>query len=124
MELTKRIGMRLREARQAQGWSLAELASRTSSLSKSRISNYEQGIRRMGLEEAQELSAALGTVSATYLLCLDDRGPLSEREWELLDLYRLTDARGQETILRVAESQSAFGAAEAVDRAMTGTAER
>jgi hypothetical protein len=58
------------------------------------------------------------------LLCLDDRGPLSEREWELLDLYRLTDARGQETILRVAESQSAFGAAEAVDRAMTGTAER
>jgi transcriptional regulator with XRE-family HTH domain len=104
--------MRLREARQAQGWSLAELAARTNSLSKSRISNYEQGIRRMGLEEAQELSAALGTVSATYLLCLDDRGPLSESERELLDIYRQADSRGQETILRVAETQAVYRAAD------------
>lgn len=111
MDLTKKIGMRLREARQAQGLSLAELAARTSSLSKSRISNYEQGIRRMGLEEAQELSTALGTVTATYLLCLDDRGPLSDRERELLDLFRLADARGQDTIVRVAELQSSYSAA-------------
>lgn len=120
MDLTKKIGMRLREARQAQGLSLAELATRITSLSKSRISNYEQGIRRMGLEEAQELSAALGTVSATYLLCLDDRGPLSERERELLDLFRLADARGQDTILRVAESQSAYGVRASEVRELSG----
>lgn len=113
MDLTKKIGMRLREARQSQGLSLAELAARTTSLSKSRISNYEQGIRRMGLEEAQELSTALGTVTATYLLCLDDRGPLSDRERELLDLFRLADARGQDTIVRVAELQSSYRVAAA-----------
>ena len=108
MELTKQIGLRLRAARKAQGLSLAALAGRTSSLSKSRISNYEQGLRRMGLEEAHELAGALGTVSATYLLCLDDEGKMSERENDLLDLYRHADDRGKETILRVAESQAGY----------------
>jgi transcriptional regulator with XRE-family HTH domain len=74
-------------------------------LSKSRISNYEQGIRRRGLEEATMLAQALGTVSASYLLCLDDEGFLSEQEWELLRCYRRTDERGRETILGVARSQ-------------------
>jgi len=108
MELTKKIGMRLREARQAQKLSLSRLAGRTNSLSKSRISNYEQGIRRMGLEEARELSMALGTVSATYLLCLDENGPLSGAESELLEHYRHADQRGKDTICRVAEAQSLY----------------
>lgn len=108
MELTKRIGLRLREARKAKNLSLAALAARTSSLSKSRISNYEQGLRRMGLEEARELAAALDTVTATYLLCLDDEGQMSEGENALLHLYRHADARGKETILRIAESQADY----------------
>lgn len=66
MDLTKKIGWRLREVRTGQGLSLAELSVRTGDvLSKSRISNYEQGLRRPGIEEAQTLAAALGTVSAT-----------------------------------------------------------
>ena len=69
------------------------------------VSIYEQGIRRMGLEEARMLADALCTVSATYLLCLDDVGFLSEQEKELLKCFRRTDERGKETILRVAESQ-------------------
>jgi transcriptional regulator with XRE-family HTH domain len=112
MDLTKRIGKRLRNARSAQQLSLAGLAQRTSSLSKSRISNYEQGIRRMGLEEAQELALALGTVSASYLLCLDDFGPLSDHERDLIAHYRRTDARGKDTILLVAESQASYELAE------------
>jgi transcriptional regulator with XRE-family HTH domain len=108
MELTKKIGLRLRAARKAQSLSLAALADRTSSLSKSRISNYEQGLRRMGLEEARELAAALGTVTATYLLCLEDEGYLSERESDLLGLYRQADDRGKDTILSVAESQADY----------------
>jgi transcriptional regulator with XRE-family HTH domain len=108
MELTKRIGLRLRDARKAQSLSLAALAARTSSLSKSRISNYEQGLRRMGLEEARELASALGSVTPTYLLCLDDDGYMSERESALLDLYRQADDRGRDTILRVAESQADY----------------
>lgn len=108
MELTKRIGLRLREARKAQNLSLAALAARTSSLSKSRISNYEQGLRRMGLEEARELASALGTASATFLLCLEDEGHVTERETALLDFYRHADTRGKDTILRVAESQAGY----------------
>jgi transcriptional regulator with XRE-family HTH domain len=108
MELTKKIGLRLREARRAQGLSLAELARRTNDLSKSRISNYEQGIRRMGIEEAQVLSTALGTVTATYLLCLDDNGLISGPERDLLEYYRQADSRGKDTIQRVAESEAGY----------------
>lgn len=109
MELTKRIGQRLRAARHEQKLSLSALSARTNALSKSRISNYEQGIRRMGLEEAHELSIALGTVTPTYLLCLDDRGPFSDQELALVDYFRGTDARGRETILALAASQAEFG---------------
>ena len=71
--LTELIGSRLREARKAQKLSLQQLADMTGGvLSKSRISNYEQGLRRVGIEEARILAKALGTVSATYLLCLED----------------------------------------------------
>jgi transcriptional regulator with XRE-family HTH domain len=113
MDLTKRIGLRLREARQAQKLSLAALARRTGSLSKSRISNYEQGIRRMGLEEARELSRALGTVTATYLLCLDDDGVITGPERDLLEHYRQADPRGRDTILRVAETEAGYSVGEA-----------
>jgi transcriptional regulator with XRE-family HTH domain len=108
MDLTKKIGQRLRAARQAQGLSLSELSARTGSLSKSRISNYEQGIRRMGLEEAQELALALGSVTPTYLLCLDDTDPLSEAERALVERFRLADERGRETILRIADAQADY----------------
>jgi transcriptional regulator with XRE-family HTH domain len=108
MDLTKRIGQRLRAARQDQKLSLSELSGRTESLSKSRISNYEQGIRRMGLEEAQELAVALGTVTPTYLLCLDDKDPLSARERELVEYFRQADERGKATITKVASDQSGF----------------
>jgi len=108
MDLTKKIGQRLRAARQAQSLSLSELSSRTGSLSKSRISNYEQGIRRMGLEEAQELALALGTVTPIYLMCLDDTDPLSKDERELVERYRNTDARGRDTILKAAQGQAVY----------------
>ena len=108
MDLTKQIGQRLRAARHEQKLSLSDLSSRTNSLSKSRISNYEQGIRRMGLEEAHELSVALGTVTPTYLLCLDDKDPLSPQERQLVDYFRQTDKRGRETILKIAVDELDF----------------
>ena len=63
-------------------------------LSKSRISNYEQGLQRLGIEEAQALARALGTVSAVYLLCLDDEAFLVVEELKLLRCFRGTDERG------------------------------
>jgi len=101
---TRRIGERLRQARHDQGLSLSELAERTGCYSKSRISNYEQGLRRMGLEEALVLSAALGHVSATYLLCLDDTPPLSPDEADLVARYRATDEAGRVQMRELAET--------------------
>jgi transcriptional regulator with XRE-family HTH domain len=111
MTLNKKIGQRLRAARQAQKLSLSELAARTKTLSKSRISNYEQGIRRMGLEEAMELADALEGLTPTYLLCLDESSPLSPSEWRLISRYRSTDDRGRDVILRVADVQGHYGEA-------------
>lgn len=108
MTLNKKIGQRLRASRAAQKLSLSELAARTKTLSKSRISNYEQGIRRMGLEEATELAEALDGLTPTYLLCLDDVSPLGSDERRLIERYRNTDERGRETILRVAEAQGDY----------------
>jgi len=72
-ELSHRIGLRLRAARQARRFSLAELAARTNGhYSKSRISNYEQGLRRISVEGAECLAKALGNVNAAYLLCVND----------------------------------------------------
>jgi transcriptional regulator with XRE-family HTH domain len=77
--LTSRIGKRLRAARTAQKLSLSQLSTKTGGiLTKSRISNYEQGLRRMGLKQAQMLSDAPGTVSAAFLPLPKRRG-LPER---------------------------------------------
>jgi transcriptional regulator with XRE-family HTH domain len=108
MTLNKQIGQRLKSARQAQSFSLSELAGRTKTLSKSRISNYEQGIRRMGIEEAQELSEALDGVTPAYLLCLDDASPLSADEWQLIQRYRRTDERGRFLIQQVADAEARY----------------
>ncbi|WP_295390044.1 helix-turn-helix transcriptional regulator [uncultured Thiodictyon sp.] len=103
-DLTQRIGNRLRQARHDQKLSLSELAERTGCYSKSRISNYEQGLRRMGLEESMALAAALGTVSATWLLCLDDNAPLDPAEAELIARYRAADEAGQASLREFAQS--------------------
>ena len=99
-ELTNQIGERLRAERKAQDLSLSDLAERTNGqLSKSRISNYEQGIRRMGLEESRILSEALGTVSPMYLLCLED-----EREIETLrHCFLNTNPIGRRLMLTMAK---------------------
>ena len=99
--LTAAIGHRLRAHRQALGLSLTELSERTGgALGKSRISNYEQGIRRMGIEQACLLADALGTISAAQLLFLDDREPYAPEERELIEAYRELSADGRKLIRR------------------------
>lgn len=71
--LNHAMGARLRAARQERSLSLSQLAEETGGeYSKSRISNYEQGLRRMSVEAALALAKALGNVTAAYLLCVDD----------------------------------------------------
>jgi transcriptional regulator with XRE-family HTH domain len=106
-ELSAAIGLRLRAERHQRKLSLSQLAALTGDiLAKSRISNYEQGIRRMGIEESVMLARALGDVSPVYLLCLDDSDPLASDELHLLALYRASDKRGRAMIASVAESEA------------------
>ncbi|MFB1490080.1 MULTISPECIES: helix-turn-helix domain-containing protein [unclassified Thiocapsa] len=101
------IGLRLRAERHRRKLSLSQLAALTGDLlAKSRISNYEQGIRRMGLEEAVILARALGDVSPVYLLCLEDSDPLSSDELNLLALYRASDKRGRAMIVQTAQAET------------------
>lgn len=70
MNYKAETGRRIKQAREAKGWSLDRLSRETDGkLSKSRISNYEQGERMPGPYEANTLAQALG-VDAAYLLCL------------------------------------------------------
>ena len=106
-ELSTAIGLRLRAERHLRELSLSQLAALTGNkLSKSRISNYEQGLRRMGLEESMILGRALGDVSPVYLLCLDDSDPLSSAERELLKLFRESNARGRTTLLSLVKAEA------------------
>ncbi len=65
----------------------------------------------MGLEEAQELSIALGTVTPTYMLCLDDTDPLTAQERQLVEYCRQSDDRGRETIMKLAKLETHYGPA-------------
>lgn len=107
-ELAIAIGLRLRAERHRLKLSLSRLSARTGdTLSKSRISNYEQGIRRIGLEGAVILGRALGDVSPAYLLGLDDSDPLSSAEHRLLALFRESKPRGKTLIISTAETEAA-----------------
>lgn len=104
--LTQEIGRRLRAERQRQQLSLSELAARTAGkLSKPRISSYEQGRRRMGLEQAVTLAEALGTVTPGDLLCLDGRASYSGDERTLVMNYRLASAHGQAALMAFSQAQ-------------------
>ena len=107
--LSRKIGERLRMARTAQGLSLSQLSALTDgALLKSRISNFEQGIRRPSVEVAVMLADVLQDVSPAYLLCLDigSDDELSPDETRLLHRFRKADARGRAMLLAVAAQQA------------------
>ena len=107
LELTREIGQRLRAARHERGLSLAEFSALTDGLdSKSRISNYEQGLRRPSIEAARTLADALVIVSAAQLLGVEggEDNALSPGEMRLLDAFRRVDADWRCRLLDIAEA--------------------
>src|SRR5687768_1904502 len=67
-EFGVRAGNRIRQARSDRGWSQRELSEKTDAkLSASRIANYEQGTREIGIQEAEILGKALN-VQPGYLM--------------------------------------------------------
>ena len=71
---SEQIGQRLTSTRIRHGWSIEELAQHTQgAISKSRISNFEGGLRRPDIETVEILADTFGDVSAAWLLTLENR---------------------------------------------------
>lgn len=92
MNYKKEIGKRIRAERDKKKLSLDEqardmLAKVGNTLSKSRVSNYEQGIRLAGPGEIRLFSRYYG-VPAAYLGCLEEEGDMTREEFTLLRNYR------------------------------------
>jgi transcriptional regulator with XRE-family HTH domain len=100
-----RAGGRVRDTREARGWVQRELAEKTGSkLSASRIANYEQGIREMGIQEAEILGKALG-VQPGYLMGVTAlKTPLTPIEEELIRNYRALPENDREAYFRRIEA--------------------
>lgn len=71
MDNKAKIANRITSARKKMGITIKELAIRTETLSAARISNWEQGTRSPGPEEAKLLAGVL-SVAASWILGLTD----------------------------------------------------
>ena len=89
MNYKRESGRRLKAAREAASLTLAALSQRLKGLySASRLGNYEQGTRMLGVEEALALAPILG-VQPSHLLCVDvEEGDLTQQEQDLLRNFR------------------------------------
>lgn len=94
MNYKKEAGRRLKAARQNKGWTLEELSRRTGgALSTSRLGNYEQGTRMLGVRESLALGAVL-SVQPAHLLCVDgENEDMTTQEIDLLRNYRALPER-------------------------------
>lgn len=94
MNYKKESGKRLRAAREAKGLTLQELSKRLGGLlSPSRLSNYEQGTRMLGVPESLALHTVLG-VQPSHLLCVNvGDEDMTPQEIELLRNYRALPER-------------------------------
>lgn len=101
MNYKKESGRRLREARKNKGWTLEELSRRTGGvLSTSRLGNYEQGTRMLGVRESLALGAVL-SVQPSHLLCVDgEEGDMTAQELELLRNFRALPERDRNDYAR------------------------
>ena len=94
MNYKKESGRRLKAARESMRWTLGELSRRIGGgLSASRLSNYEQGTRQLGVRESIALAPVL-QVQPSYLLCVDvEEGEMTQQEIELLRNFRALPER-------------------------------
>lgn len=89
MDYKKEAGRRLKKARIDKKLTLDQLSKKTGGvLSTSRLGNYEQGTRMIGVEEALALKGPLG-VKPAHLLCVDvEDGEMTAQEENLLKNFR------------------------------------
>lgn len=88
MDWKKRIGGRIREARDESGLTLEEVSKRTSGVLKpSRLNNYEKGIRLLKPKEASVL-AGVYKKDVAWLMCLEG-DDMTDQERDLLTNWRV-----------------------------------
>ncbi|MDI9844130.1 S24 family peptidase [Legionella pneumophila] len=97
LNIKKKIGKRIFEARKAKGLTLKTLGELAGGLKQTRLTNWEQGVRTPGPEEIKSLAQALD-VSPAYLMCLSDEMQFKEaknpsRLIPLLDYRQACEAR-------------------------------
>jgi transcriptional regulator with XRE-family HTH domain len=89
------IAERVRALRKSKGWSLRELEIATKGrLSKSRLSNYEQGLKLLGPDVAEILAEVFG-VPSSYILSLegDEMVLFDKAEQDLIRSWRVLPER-------------------------------
>jgi transcriptional regulator with XRE-family HTH domain len=100
-----RAGGRIKTARAERGWSQRELSEHTDNkLSSSRIANYEQGTREIGIQESEILGKAL-RVQPGYLMGVTTlKIPLNELEEELVKNWRVLPENERESYFKRIEA--------------------
>lgn len=66
MEIRSRVGLNVRQAREARGWSQEELADR-SGLHRTYVSGVERGVRNPTVTVLEKLAVALGLAPGRLL---------------------------------------------------------
>lgn len=112
---------RIKEERDARGWTQSELARRAHATQQA-IQRYESGEREPKVSAVINIAAALG-VTLSYLLGLDeDENVLSPNEQHLIGLYRSANEQGKSAIMAIAENQAGDVARRAAPPGIESTA--
>ena len=107
MNTKEKSGARIKDARNKKGVSLQKISELLDGVvSRSRLSNYEQGTRMIDVDMAKIVAPVLGT-TPEYILTLTDEAP-DPGEVELLALFRSCDDRGRDATLGTARNQAAL----------------
>ena len=73
MDTKKEAGRRIKQAREARGYTLKAVCDLIPGLTASRLSNWESGLRMIGVDEAKKLAPILG-ISAADILTVEHSG--------------------------------------------------
>ena len=103
MDVKIESGKRIKRIREGKSLFLRDVCAMVNGLSVARLSNYEQGIRMVPVDQAKKIAAALDT-SPEYILTLIDHD-LDPKEKKLIQVFRECDQRGKLAIVRMAEQE-------------------
>jgi transcriptional regulator with XRE-family HTH domain len=104
-EFGVRAGNRIKSARADRAWSQRELSEQTGNkLSSSRIANYEQGTREVGIQEAEILAKALHVQPAYIMGITTLKTPLNLIEEELVKNWRVLPENERESYFKRIET--------------------